>query len=59
MDATGLVTQCMHCRRVRAPVEPERWDFVPAFVAQAPEPVSHGMCGPCFEVYYRPLQQRR
>jgi hypothetical protein len=49
-DASGEVTQCSCCRRMRDPAEPERWDLLPALLA-SPQPVSHGLCELCAELH--------
>lgn len=46
----GIVVMCAHCRRVRHSIEPERWDWVPAYLSA--ENVSHGLCTPCYRYYY-------
>ena len=33
---------------------PESWDWVPAFVAQPPSKISHGLCPLCTVYYYGP-----
>ena len=48
----GIVTQCAHCRMVRNLTEPERWDWVPEWVARCPEYTSHGLCSVCLGHYY-------
>lgn len=52
-DASGLVTQCSHCRRVRYPRAPDRWDWVPAWVHRSPPETTHGLCGVCLAYHYR------
>lgn len=50
-----LLVQCCHCRRFRTEqVSPGlgQWTFVGAWLAAAPRPVTHGLCGPCTEHYY-------
>ncbi len=51
-DADGLVTQCGHCRRFRRRDGSGSWDWVPVWVAEPPERVSHGLCPPCLGHYY-------
>ena len=51
-DEFGHLHQCMHCRRVRRARPPQRWDWIPAWVAACPAGTSHGLCPPCFEHYY-------
>jgi len=51
----GFVHMCANCRRVENPHGSERWDWVPAWLHQPPDNVSHGLCGPCAVFYwYRP-----
>ncbi len=50
--AAGVITMCCHCRRVRRPDEPTRWDWVPAYVTGPPATTSHGLCPPCSDFYY-------
>ena len=47
----GVVVMCAHCRRVRGQ-GPERWDWVPAYVARPVAFLSHGLCAACVEYYY-------
>ncbi len=50
---TGIVVQCAHCRCVRRVDLPEHpWVFVPAYVADPPEQVSHGLCPACLAYHY-------
>jgi hypothetical protein len=51
-DEHDLVVQCSHCRRMRRAAPPERWDWVPEFVARMPPRTSHGLCPVCFGHYY-------
>ena len=50
--ATGLVTQCCNCRRIQRPLEPVRWDWVPAWVERMPERTTSGLCPLCYEYYW-------
>lgn len=50
----GVITMCSHCRRVRATVSPERWDWVPAYLTMTLPNLSHGMCPPCGAFYFPP-----
>lgn len=54
-DGNGLITQCSHCRRVQLRDNPNRWDWVPAWVKEMPEETSHGLCPACYGHYYTPL----
>lgn len=49
----GLIVQCSHCRRVQRAAQPEHWDWVPAWVDRLPPRVSHSLCQPCYDYYYR------
>jgi hypothetical protein len=49
----GVVVMCSNCRRTRrAGVRPDTWDWVPGFLVEPPEAVSHGICNVCLEYYY-------
>lgn len=51
-SARGVITMCAHCRRVRHTQVPDRWDWVPAYVAEPPFNTTHGLCPPCKQYYY-------
>lgn len=51
-DGNGVVHQCCHCRRIKAQVDGERWDWVPAWVERPSRRVSHGLCPICLAHYY-------
>ena len=53
-EASGTMTQCCHCRRMRRVDAHEVWEWVPEWVEQQPETTSHGICEPCFEFHYHP-----
>jgi hypothetical protein len=57
--ASGLITQCAHCRRVQYPAKPDRWDWVPAWVHRSPPETTHGLCRVCFAYHYRDVQPSR
>jgi hypothetical protein len=48
----GLITECMHCRRVKARTMRERWDRVPSLIGKRDNRISHGLCMVCYGVYY-------
>lgn len=48
----GVMMMCSHCRRVLRVAQPERWDWVPAYVTHPPPQLSHGLCPPCYVFYY-------
>ncbi|HTN01364.1 MAG TPA: hypothetical protein VL132_05780 [Planctomycetaceae bacterium] len=49
--ASGLILQCCDCRRFRRLTAKLVWDWVPAWVRQAPSRVSHGLCESCRAFY--------
>lgn len=51
----GIVVQCMHCRKVRQPANPARWDWVPALVAKPDTNTSHSLCPYCLDYQYPDL----
>ncbi len=52
MDGDGLIHQCTHCRRIKNLKEPDRWDWVPAWVERIPRKSSHTLCHFCLHQYY-------
>ena len=46
-NGVGVISQCGVCRRVRNQREPERWDWVPAWVRRVPEGVNSSICPVC------------
>jgi hypothetical protein len=50
-DERGLIAQCSNCRRVRARPD-DSWHWVPAWVATAPERVTHVLCPLCRDFYW-------
>jgi len=55
-DESGLLYQCMHCRRVQRQGNKGRWDFVPEWVENIPPFTSHGLCPSCYQYFYVTLQ---
>jgi uncharacterized protein YbaR (Trm112 family) len=51
-EVDGFIKMCSHCRRVRNLSETERWDWVPAYLCNEIQNVSHGLCNPCAEFYW-------
>jgi len=47
----GMIVQCAACRCVRRRGR-EVWDWVPAWVAVPPTPITHGMCPRCLGYEY-------
>ena len=48
----GLIRQCSNCRRTKNAKEPNRWDWVSAWVAEPPARTSHTLCAFCLAHYY-------
>ncbi len=64
LNADGIVTMCMHCRRTKRVAElPETlaglaetvWDWVPSFVHKPPKWVSAGICRMCYPLFFGTL----
>lgn len=55
-NENNLITQCCHCRRVRNRVEPSRWDWVPDWVENMPDNLTHGLCKTCMAYFYPRLR---
>ena len=51
-ESRGLIAMCGHCRRVRSATNPTRWDWVPAYVANPRDNITHGLCTACYRYYY-------
>jgi hypothetical protein len=51
-EQRGVLVACSHCRRFRSPSEPRSWHWVPDYVRNPPQNVSHGLCPVCLEHYY-------
>jgi hypothetical protein len=49
---SGLIIQCMHCRRIKTTTPPERWDLIPSLIKKPDERISHGLCPVCLPLYY-------
>jgi hypothetical protein len=50
-NLTGVVSMCMHCKRVRNPSE--QWDAIEKYLAARTElRFSHGICATCFAKHY-------
>jgi len=52
VGASGLITQCMCCRKIKAATGAGRWDWIPMLIASRDRRVSHGLCPVCLELYY-------
>ena len=53
LAASGFLTQCAHCRRMRRAGPNEVWDWVPSYVESFPSNTSHGLCPTCFAYFYK------
>lgn len=51
-DSAGWVRQCAHCRCVQHRLVPDRWDWVPFWVASPPAFTTHGLCPLCLDHFY-------
>ena len=51
-NASGLIVQCSHCRRVQHGEDSQRWDWIPAWVERIPPRTSHSLCQACYEYFY-------
>lgn len=51
-DTAGWVRQCAHCRCVQHRLVPDRWDWVPYWVASPPAYTTHGLCPLCLDHFY-------
>jgi ferredoxin len=58
-DDTGLVVQCVYCRRVRSQADPGRWDLVAEWVERTPEHASGGLCDTCAGLHFPGLVPER
>ena len=53
LQSGGLASQCSNCRRTLRNDDSGLWDWVPAWIADLPAYVSHTICPPCFEYYWK------
>jgi hypothetical protein len=51
-DLNGMITQCSNCRKTQRINEKEIWDWVPTFLSETHEHVSHSICPICFDYYW-------
>lgn len=49
---SGIVTQCVHCRRIKNLVQPKTWDWIPELVAKPDPNTSHALCERCMAHFY-------
>lgn len=49
---SGVIVQCVHCRRVKRSDANLSWDWVPEWVTATHPNVSHGVCETCVTYYY-------
>ena len=48
-DETGLMTQCVNCRRVQSQAEPSSWHWIPEWVRQVAPNIRPALCPACRE----------
>ncbi len=48
---TGLMHQCVNCRRMQSIVQPSKWYWVPEWVREVPSNVRHSLCPTCLDLY--------
>lgn len=53
LQSNGYIVQCSNCRQTQNALHPERWDWVPDFIAHPPKNVSHSICPVCFDYYWK------
>ena len=53
LDSNGFINQCSNCRNSQRADQPETWDWVPAWIENMPENVSHTICPTCFDYYWK------
>jgi hypothetical protein len=51
-DDHGIIAMCAHCRRTRRAGHAMEWHWVPDYVSDPPEQVSHGLCKNCRAFYF-------
>ena len=51
-DPTGLIHQCVNCRRVQSALDPLNWHWVPEWVRQAQSNVRNVLCPKCQAHFY-------
>ncbi len=52
VSPSGMIIQCMHCRRTKANAERDRWDLIPSLIRSRDDRISHGLCLVCLGLYY-------
>ena len=58
LDSNRLISMCSHCRRTLR-TDTGSWEWVPEFVENQPEEVSHGLCSVCLEYHHLSERRRR
>jgi hypothetical protein len=48
----GIIRQCSHCRKIQSVRDPNSWLWIPQWVKQSSENVSHTLCELCLDYYY-------
>src|SRR5579871_165336 len=55
--ANGMIVMCSNCRRTKSKGLEQTWDWVPQFVTDPPDMVSHGLCPICCEHYHMSFER--
>ena len=49
----GTITQCSNCRHCQRSDNSLEWDWVPEYVRNMPQNVSHSICPTCFDYFWK------
>ena len=55
LEPNGLMTACVHCKRVHRKHGAMTWDSVPIWKERIPANLSHSLCSICFDYFYKHL----
>jgi len=55
-DDLGHLHQCSYCRRFQQPDSQVQWDWIPDWIDNPPEDLSHGICNSCASHYSKSIQ---
>lgn len=53
VQANGFISQCSNCRKVLRADHSEIWDWIPEWVRNMPDNLSHSICPPCYDYYWK------
>ena len=53
LEPSGLMTACVHCKRVHRKLGAQTWDSVPSWKERMPANLSHSLCPICFDYFYK------